>query len=125
MGAAEGGIQLQRPVLALGLGALVAVTAVVVLLSVGGSSGGWQPAFAGGPDCAEPSWDFDTSNCFGTEGLWHRETTAQISGMTGAMLAFNVDLSCAGPGVIGCTYATGSRVNGRATSPTFTFTNSA
>ncbi|MCH7698845.1 MAG: S8 family serine peptidase [Chloroflexi bacterium] len=66
--------------------------------------------------CDAPPWDWDPLSCFSPESLWHQETAASISGMSGGMLAFNT--GCTGPGVTGCTFSTGSAVSGRAVSPT-------
>ena len=101
--------------------------AVVVVVS--GSRDDPRAAFAGPPpptatpDCSVTSWDWESGNCFGLEGLWHHETSAEISGMSGGMLAFNQN--CSGSGVSGCEYATGVRVSGRAVSPAFAAVNGA
>ena len=114
------------------LGALL-VTVVVVVVMVSGSRDDPRSAFAGPPpptatpDCSLTFWDFDSVNCFsqplGLEGLWHHETNASISGMSGGMLAFNE--GCTGPGVTGCTFDTGDTVAGRIESPSFAATNGA
>ncbi|MCH7699143.1 MAG: hypothetical protein IH865_09440 [Chloroflexi bacterium] len=105
---------------------VVAALIALVVLFASRSSNERGTALAGPaptPDCSLTSWDWEGGNCFGLESLWHLETTAEISGMSGGMLALTEE--CTGPGVTGCNYETGARVNGRATSPTFTATSGA
>ncbi len=108
-----------------GLSALL-VTLLAVVVIVSGSRDDPRAAFAGPaptPDCGVTSWDWEGGNCFDLEGLWHHETSAEISGMSGGMLAFNQE--CDGTGVLGCNYDPGARVVGLARSPTFAATNGA
>ena len=97
-------------------------------MMVSGSRDDPRAAFAGPvptPDCSVPSWDWEGGNCFGLEGLWHQETVANVPGMTGDMLAFNVEGSCGASDLNDCTYETGIEESGRVTSPSFTATNGA
>ena len=68
-------------------------------------------------DCSagECSFSFDSDGGWTFSGLWHVETGAAISGMNGAMLAFNQ--GCTGSGVSGCTYDTGAATDGFAIFP--------
>ena len=85
-----------------GLGALLVIVLAVIVMVLG-SQDASRPAFAGPPptpDCSVTSWDWEGGNCFGLESLWHLETTAEISGMSGGMLALTQE--CTGTGVVGC-----------------------
>src|SRR3990172_6421458 len=64
--------------------------------------------------CEQPSWDWNVLDCFAKESLWHRETSASVSGMEGGVLAFN--RGCTGPDVQGCNYETGATASGLAVS---------